>query len=431
MLCNEQVMTSGGVPAPNPGMPDQAAEPLEELIRRQPSDHSLLQDFYVSPDIYRHELDRVILRHWQCVGHVSQIPKPGDYVLFEIDRESVIIIRGADGVVRALANVCRHRGSRICDRPSGHAKGVLVCPYHAWTYKLDGALRSARMMPKEFDTSQHGLKQLPLELIEGLIFVSLAMEPLGLAQVEDMLHTTVGPFGWADARVIHKVCYTIEANWKLALENQVECYHCGPAHPDFSKVHGQGHAEAATCSPEIMSRMKAQGIDIRMRDQWALKARPGEEADYCMRYSMHGDAVTASEDGKPVAPLMGRLTTYDGGFTVFYVGMLNHFLAYGDYGAIFRYTPRSVSRTELHVTWLVRGDAEQTVDFNVERVTWLWRVTTAADKKIVEDNQAGVLSRYYRPGPYALPIESNTQRLIEWYLSEMTRSAQAAVGNSE
>lgn len=396
---------------------------LVDLIARQPAGHSLLQDFYMSPDIYRLDMDRFVLKHWHCVGHVSQLPESADYFLFEIDRESVIIVRGEDGAIRALMNVCRHRGSRICSAPSGRAKGVLVCPYHAWAYSLDGSLRSARMMPEDFDRDAHGLKRLPIKTVEGLIFVSLDLSPLGFDEAADMLTRTTGPFGWAEAKVAHKEVYTIDANWKLALENQVECYHCGPSHPEFSRVHGQGQNEVASCSPDVISRMRAQGIDIRIRDQWALKAVPGQEADYCARYSMFGDALTASEDGKPVAPLMGKLKAYDGGFTIFYVGPLNHFLAYADYGAIFRYTPRSVSQTELHVTWLVRSDAKQGADYDLDRLTWMWRVTAAADKRIVEENQLGVASRFYRPGPYALPIESSTQRLAEWYLAALSKTS--------
>ncbi len=396
---------------------------LDELIARQPADHSLLQPFYMSPGIYRLDMDRFVLKHWHCAGHDSQIPGTGDYFLFDIDRESVIIVRGEDGAVRALMNVCRHRGSRICSKPSGRAKGALVCPYHAWAYKLDGSLRNARMMPDDFDRAAHGLEQLPIKVVEGLIFVALDKSPPGFDEAENMLHRTVEPFGWAEAKVAHKQIYTIAANWKLALENQVECYHCGPSHPEFSKVHGQGQNEVAACSPDVISRMRAQGIDIRIRDQWAQKAVAGQEADYCARYSMFGDAVTASEDGKPVAPLMGKFKAYDGGFTIFYVGPLNHFLAYGDYGAIFRYTPRSVSETELHITWLVRNDAKERVDYDLDRLTWMWRVTAEADKRIVEENQLGVASRSYRPGPYALPIESSTQRLAEWYLAEFVANA--------
>ena len=393
---------------------------LGRLIAAQPKGHSLLQPFYVSQQIYRRDMEQVVLSHWHCVGHESQLPQPGDYFLFEIDRESVIVIRGQDNVIRALANVCRHRGSRICREPAGRAKGgILTCPYHAWVYRTDGSLRNARMMPAEFDKDAHGLKPVALTSIEGLLFVSLAQKPLGMTAVGKMLAATVGPFGWSSAKVIHHERYVMHANWKLALENQVECYHCAPSHPEFVRVHSQGRDSLDELRTAMMARTRAQGIDIPICDHWALSALPGEEADYCNRYGMWAESVTASEDGKPVAPLMGQFSDYDRGFTVFYVGPLNHFLAYGDYGAIFRYTPRAVGETELHVSWLVRGDAQEGADYDIERVTWLWRVTAQADKRIVEENQIGVSSRFYSPGPYALPIESGTQRFSEWYLAEL------------
>jgi Rieske 2Fe-2S family protein len=274
-------------------------------------------------------------------------------------------------------------------------------------------------MPPEFDASTHGLHQVALANVEGLLFVSLAAEPLGMASASEMLTATVKPYGWSTAKVIHRERYTINANWKLALENQVECYHCAPSHPEFFRVHSQGRVSLDESRAQMMERTRAQGIEIPTCDNWALQAAPGQEADYCNRYALWDTAVTASEEGQPVAPLMGDFTAYDAGFTVFYVGPFNHFLAYGDYGAIFRYAPRAVTETDLHVTWLVRGDANEGADYDTERVTWLWRVTAAADKRIVEENQIGVSSRYYVPGPYVLPIESSTRRFTEWYLKEL------------
>jgi Rieske 2Fe-2S family protein len=139
---------------------------------------------------------------------------------------------------------------------------------------------------------------------------------------------------------------------------------------------------------------------------------------------MTENACTASRNGEPLAPLMGRFNAYDNGMAVVYVGPMNHLLCYGDYGAIFRYTPKSATETELAVIWLVRADAVEGKDYNLDELTWMWKVTAAADKKIVEENQAGVSSRFYVPGPYALPIEEKTVRFTEWYL----KSLKEAVG---
>ncbi len=399
-------------------------EPVHDLLERQPPGQSLLQSFYTSPEIYRLDVERMLMRHWICVGHESVIRSPGDYFLFEMDRESVIIVRGQDNVVRALINVCRHRGSRICSEPSGHAKGgLLVCPYHAWVYTTEGRLRNARMMPDGFDVAAHGLKTLPLRSIEGLIFVSFADPPLGLDHVEETVRSSLGAYGWGTAKVIHQETYSVDANWKLAVENQMECYHCAPSHPDYTRLHSQARPGASELTAAMETRTIGQGIRIAQRDQWALQARPNQEADYCARYAMWGDAVTASQDGGPVAPVMGRFTAYDGGTTFVYAGPVCFFLAYTDYGAIFRYTPRSVGETDLHVTWLVGEDAREGVDYDVERVTWLWRVTAGADKKIIEHNQLGVASRFYRPGPYAAPIENSSRRFVEWVLHDIEHAS--------
>ncbi len=417
-------MTVAELRADRIGLPSMDDEPVHELLGRQPPGHALLQPFYTSPDIYRLDVERFLMRHWICAGHESSIPKPGDYFLFELDRESIIIVRGQDNVVRALVNVCRHRGSRICSQQTGHARnGLLVCPYHAWAYNTDGRLRNARLMQEGFDVEAHGLDQIALRVIEGLIFVTFAETPLNLSQVEETVRTSLGAYGWGSAKVIHQAIYPLNANWKLAVENQMECYHCAPAHPDYTRLHSQARPGVCELTAAMEARTQGLGIRIPQRDQWALQARANEEADYCARYAMWGDAVTASEDGKAVAPLMGRFTAQDGGTTFVYAGPVSFFLAYSDYGAIFRYTPRSLDETELHVTWLVNGDAEEGVDYDVERVTWLWRVTAAADKQIIEQNHLGVSSRYYRPGPYALPIENSSRRFAEWVLHDIA-SAQ-------
>jgi phenylpropionate dioxygenase-like ring-hydroxylating dioxygenase large terminal subunit len=396
-----------------------------ELIDRHTPGYTLDQEFYQSPDIYRLEIDEVLLRRWHCAGHESAIKAAGDYFLFEIDSESVIVIRGEDQKVRALMNVCRHRGSRVCSNQSGHARGgVLTCPYHAWVYKTDGTFKNARMLPPTFDTGGHGLKEVQCKVIEGLIFVALADDALGMTEVEEMLHATAAPLGWKEAKVIAQERYTIKANWKLALENQVECYHCGPSHPEFSVLHSQGRKNTDELTATVADRQGGACI-FPPRDLWGLDEIAGQESTYAGRFAMFNDAVTASEGGVPVAPLMGPASEYDGMFTIFYVGPLNHFLTYADYGAIFRYTPRSVGETDFHVTWLVRGDAVEGRDYDPEKVSWLWRVTAGADKRIVEENQIGVNSRFYEPGPYIEPIETKTRRMIEWYLQQMAAANKA------
>jgi Rieske 2Fe-2S family protein len=399
-------------------MTKEAADDLAVLLARQPAGSSLAQPFYGDPAIFRHDIDRLLARHWLCAGHASQAPLPGDYFLFELASDSVIVLRGEDGVLRGFANVCRHRGSRICSAPAGHAK-FLVCPYHAWTYGLDGGLLAARHMAPDFAAAAHGLKPVQLRVIEGLVFVSLAATPLGLDHVETTLRTCFGPYGWADSRVAHRALYSIAANWKLAVENYLECYHCSPSHPEYSRLHAleQPAARIATLNARMAERSAALGIRIAEHDHWAASAT-GEEAVFGFRYALYDGVATGSEDGEAVAPLMGRFRDYDGGATSVHLGPASFLLAYPDHGVIYRFIAKTPSTCEMEVIWLVRGDAREGIDYDVGKLTWLWKVTSAADKRIIEENQRGVDSRYYEPGPYA-PMEQNTRRYVAWYLGEL------------
>ena len=129
--------------------------------------------------------------------------------------------------------------------------------------------------------------------------------------------------------------------------------------------------------------------------------------------------MSGSEDGQPLAPLMGEFSGFDGGVTFFDVGLTNHFLAYADHGLIYRFVPQTVDRTDMEVIWLVRGDAREGIDYDVERLTWLWRVTSEADKRIIETNQQGVNSRWYEPGPYS-QMEQHASRFVEWILTGLS-----------
>ena len=392
---------------------------IAALLPLQTPARSLTRAFYADADIFERDLDRIVMRHWLCAGHQGRIPDPGDFFVVAIGAESVIIVRDQDRCLHAFVNVCRHRGSRICREELGNLR-VFICPYHAWAYNLNGSLRAARDMPPEFDPAALGLKEIHIRLVEGLIFISFAATPLRMREAEETLRSGLGPYGWATAKVAHREVYAIEANWKLAVENYVECYHCTPSHPEYSRVHSNDRPrhKIAELNAAMNARTTALGFTIPEIDRWALQAEAGEEPTWCMRFALTRGAVSGSEDGKPVAPLMGHFTDYDGGSTYVHVGPLSFFLAYPDYGVIYRFVPKALQRSDLEVTWLVRDDALEGSGYDTERLTWMWRITSEADKRIIEDNQRGVNSRYYVPGPLA-GMEAVEQRFVEWYLHEI------------
>ncbi|TDJ18637.1 MAG: aromatic ring-hydroxylating dioxygenase subunit alpha [Deltaproteobacteria bacterium] len=397
---------------------------VESLLERQPKGSPLLREFYSDPEIFERDIERIHLRHWLCVGHQSRVREPGDWFRFDIAGESIIVVRGRDDLLRALVNVCRHRGSRVCYEAEGSAR-MLVCPYHAWTYDLDGRLRTARQMGPDFDVSGQALPELHLRVLEGLIFVCFAANPPGLESAERMLSASLRHYGWANARVAHRASYSVDANWKLVTENYMECYHCAPAHPEFSRHHAteKPDAEVAGLRARAARRARAMGIEIPLVLDWPVASAPDQEMADCSHDATFPGSVTGSEDGGPLAPLMGDFTDYDGGFTYLDVGPASFFLAYPDHGLIYLFTPRAPQKTDMEVLWLVRDDAREGKDYDRERLTWLWHVTSVADKQIIDQNQLGVNSRYYAPGPYG-PMEAQTRSFVEWYLGQIHPSAK-------
>jgi Rieske 2Fe-2S family protein len=397
------------------------AERWSRAIAAQRAGHALSREFYCDAELYEREVRRLILRHWHCVGHHSQVRAPGDFFITSLCGEPLLIVRGQDREVRALLNVCRHRGSRVCTQESGHARGgVFVCPYHAWSYGLDGRLRAARHMPDDFDRASHGLKTVHTRVLEGLIFVSFADTPLGLEHVEAALAGSARLYGWAQAKVAHRETYPVRANWKLAVENYMECYHCGPAHEEYSRFHLYARPAPLNRAADerVRERARVLGVALEEVDYFGSNARAGQEAADSARSALSEGAVTGSEDGRPLAPLMGHFSDYDGGVTFFDVGLTSNFLAYPDHGLIYRFIPNTVQSTDMEVIWLVREDARAGVDYDLARLTWLWKVTSLADKRIIELNQLGVNSRFYEPGPYT-PMEQHTRRFVEWILTEL------------
>jgi phenylpropionate dioxygenase-like ring-hydroxylating dioxygenase large terminal subunit len=391
-------------------------EMIRDLIDSHDDGFALDRAFYTDAEIYKRDISEVFLKSWLYAGHSSEIPKTGDWFLFELGGESVIIVRSEHGEINALLNVCRHRGSRICLESRGCSK-KLVCRYHGWAYELDGQLRGAAHMKEDFDKSGISLKRIHTEVLDGMIYVNFAENPVSFDSVREGLQDCLRPYRIDKAKVAHRETFPIDANWKLSLENYTECYHCAPAHPEYSKGHSLAKPEARSDDllQQVMAMAESCGLSGRSVNRTYMGAE-GSGADYAYeRYAMWRGHVTGSEDGKPVAPLMGDIKDYDGGTTDIQVGPVTYGLAYCDHIVIYRFTPVSLDKSECDITWLVNGDAEEGVDYDKAKLIWLWDVTTEADKRIIENNAKGVNSRFYQAGPLSL-MEEFTGSFISWYL---------------
>ena len=390
------------------------------LARHQPG-FALEQPFYTDPDIYELDLERAIIPYWQFVGHTARIPAVGDFFLTNIAGESIIITRDKEGEVHALLNVCRHRGSRVCLKDEGQASRF-ACPYHAWVYAADGTLLAARKMPENFDKTTYGLKSFPVRTIEGLIFINLSDDPVPFDDVVRDGIEFLQPHALSQAKIAARQVWHVQANWKLVMENFRECYHCAPTHPEYCSVMDHGLNDALDrfqMEPEFANYAKDwYEADAARGRPPVQEGRRSEHWHLCGRYPIREGFLTQSQDGKPVAPLMGSLHEYDGGVTTLSVYPLHYTAASCDYATLFRFAPLDVQLTEVELTWLVDESAVAGRDYNVDEVKWMWQVTTEQDKKIVDDNQAGVNSRFYRPGPYS-DFEPDVKQFIAWYLERL------------
>ena len=391
------------------------------LIADYQQGYSLDQRFYSDPEIYEFELERIIYRNWILAGHVSEFRDAGDFKVFNAARESAIIVRGEDGTIRGFANVCRHRGSLVCLESQGHADRF-SCPYHGWTYDLDGKLVAARSMPDDFDLSQHSLKPVSVDVVHGLVFVCFTDRPPSLEGCKRDLAEPMAMFDFENLKVIASKTYDIPANWKLSVENYQECYHCATAHPEYATMHTLmlDPAMRARVQDRMKARWEACGIKDIVHDYVDTNARPGEMGYGYSRTALFDRYSTGSRDGQPVAPLLGRLKDYDHGASDFTLGGFSFMLVYSDHAVAYVFTPVQHQRSRCQIYWLVRGDAVAGRDYEVDEVTWLWDVTTLSDKEIIANNSAGVHSRYYEPGPLS-KMERPEQRYINWILAELQR----------
>lgn len=377
---------------------------------------------YKDPAIYELEIRHIMLRSWLYVGHQSLVPERGDFFLSEVAGESVIIVRDGQGAINALMNVCRHRGSRICDTETGR-EARFTCRYHGWTYGLDGSLKAAARVAEGFDKSKWGLKRLHLRVLAGMIFVNFAEDPPDFEAFAREMGPPLAPYGLDRARVAHRQNYPIASNWKLAVENYCECYHCQPAHPEYSVAHGRAvpRAECDVALAEVMAKAPSVGLtQDYVNRSWLQAEQFGLEYSFD-RYPLFRGHLTGSREGRPVAPLLGSITGYDGGTTDLHLGPMTFGLAYCDHVVLYRFAPRGHFLTDCEITWLVNGSAVEGKDYNRADLIWLWDVTTIADKSIIERNQAGVASRFYEPGPLSPSMEPFTQQFLLWYVAAMQR----------
>jgi Rieske 2Fe-2S family protein len=333
--------------------------------------------YYTDPLIFGRERELFYREMWIGAGRLDDIPEPGRWITRELDNDRIFIIRAGPGAeVRAFHNVCRHRGTTLCDGESGACAGAIRCPYHAWTYDFEGRLIGAPHMDGSpgFDRSDLPLAPVGCAVWDGFIFVNLS----GTAgPVLDQLADLPDKFrAWqmGDLRRAHQVVYDVGANWKLLVQNYNECLHCPTLHPALNKLsHYLSGENEARCPHYIGGRM-----DLN----------PGAE--------------TMSMTGRtPRRPLPG-LSEIQRRQVYYYSVFPNFMLApHPDYVLTHSLWPLAPDRTRITCDWLVHPDELARDDFDLSEETTFWDMTNRQDWRVCELAQAGISSRGYQPGPYS------------------------------
>jgi len=403
---------------------------LRELIASRQPGHGLPRPFYHDELLYKAEMEGIWRRGWLFAGHSCQIPNPGDYFLYEVDGDSVILVRQDDGQVRALYNVCRHRGSVICTEAEGHVKRF-ICPYHQWTYDRSGRLLLWRGMQDGLDKSQLGLHPTHVREVEGFIFICLAEDPPDFEPAYQAIAPVVRPQGLARAKVAKIMDFDVHANWKLVWENNRECYHCNVNHPQYIKANFDHYnvddtiERVALQLEKVTSRSKAkwesQGLAVT-RTETGLTEFPDPDHDIwysANRTPLVDGWVCESLDGKQVAPLMGDYTDPDVG--TLRVRMLPNFWNHSscDHGVTVRLTPNDMTGTQIRMIWLVDQKAEEGKDYNLDTLLPFWLMTAEQDWQICVNQQRGVNNHAYTPGPLSTYKEYNLENFLRWYLQQL------------
>jgi phenylpropionate dioxygenase-like ring-hydroxylating dioxygenase large terminal subunit len=393
----------------------------EQLLERYRPGWGLEQAFYTDPGIFDLEWKHIWKKYWLFAGTTAQIPKPGDYFIYTANNDSIIIIRGNDGEVYAHYNTCRHRGSLICLEEKGNAP-KLICPYHQWVYDKDGSLLKSRLMPDDFDRSSFGLHPVHVRSADGFIFISLAENPPDFSKVMEDYHPFLKTYKIDKAKVAFQKRYELRTNWKLIAENFRECYHCGPAHPEY-------------CSAVIGANLRESVDDVlaERRTAWQQKGLAIHNVDFendsfhfAIRYPLRPGVISYSLDGKEIAIPMGDHKDHDSGVLGLVVYPNFWMDAVSDYMWTMRLTATSPSSTILDLAWLVDGNAKEGVDYNVERLIEFWKITGEQDWKLCENNFKGVESSQYQPGPYA-PVELDVAKFVDWYVERLREGIGEAI----
>ena len=360
-------------------------------------------EYYCNERYFGLEQEHILEEMWFCAVRSPDLPNPGSFKKVQVGRESVLVIRGRDGALRAFLNVCRHRGAQLCTEDEGEVRRTLKCPYHAWTYGFDGKLVAAPNLAtlkdddgQSIDRVAYGLVPVALREWLGYAWVCLADTPPSFEEdvigaVTERLGdpTAIDRYQIDDLKVGRRVVYDVKANWKLIVENFMECYHCATIHPELTEV-----------LPEF-----AKGMAVQY-------------------YVGHGAAFGEQIEGFTVDgsagfdTLPGLLPEQDQKYYAMTVRPTVFINLVPDHIIFHRMYPVAVDRTIVECDWLYAPDVVAE-GRDVEHSVELFHRVNVQDFEACERTQPAMSSRAYRKGGVLVPVEHHIAEFHEWVLSRI------------
>jgi glycine betaine catabolism A len=381
---------------------------LEPALRPFGQSRMLPRDAYVSPRVFAFEQQRFFAGSWTCVGREGDLEGSGAQRAVRVGGAGALLARGVDGRVRAFANTCRHRGHELLGVGEQTTRRTVQCPYHAWTYDLDGSLRAAPGFRdhQQFQPAEHGLVELPLESWHGFLFVNGSGDAPPFAEHVGALDDLVAPYQPERLVPLASHSYDLACNWKVILENYHECYHCPLIHPELCQV-----------SPP------ASGDNFELDGAWVGGTM--DLKDHAATMSLDGHS-----DGVPIPGLDGERLR-----TVAYLGLFPNLLLslHPDYVMTHLVEPLGPDLSHVVCTWYFPPEAASQPSFDPSYAVEFWDRTNRQDWAACESVQRGMASPHFQPGPLA-PAEDAVYHVVTMiaraYLGERPSAAPREAGTA-
>lgn len=338
--------------------------------------HTLEREFYIDPEILKKEFDNIFLKNWICAGRTSELDESGKYKIINLGTESAIVLRDGSFKLIALLNVCRHRGTRICEQTTGQFSKSIQCGYHGWTYGLDGRLIGAPHMEKAegFQKDQFPLHNIAIAEWEGFIFINFSGKP---EKFESQFGPLVGRFkDWSISELVpvKTIHYEVAGNWKLVIQNYCECYHCPILHPALA---------------EIIPYMGGRN-DLY-------------EGPFLGGYmDMLDGKESVTMSGHRCCPPLPGLNPDDRHRVYYYSIFPNLLLSlHPEYVMYHTVWPDGLNRCRVECSWLFKKDVLESNKNKPQEAIDFWDMTNKQDWHISELSQLGIQSKMYAPAPYS------------------------------